>query len=131
MKEKTVSLSSTEAEVIGVVEAITYVLWLVLFLRELGFEITFPFPIYQDNLSAIMLYNGGGTFKRSKHMLLKTSYIKDILAQKIIQFFHLSGKIIPSDMLTKPVARSTLLETLQFLNIMPINDVMGINEEKI
>jgi hypothetical protein len=123
MKEKTVALSSTEAEVIAVVESITYVIWLKHFLWELGFEIDSPMPIYQDNISAIMLYNGGGVFKRSKHMLIKTNYIKDILANNIAVFKHMRTDIHPADMLTKPVTRSTIENILKYFNISAPDNV--------
>jgi hypothetical protein len=119
MKQKTVSLSSTEAEVIAVVEAITYIIWLIYFLDELGFQINLPVPIYQDNISAIILYNGGGIFKRSKHMLIKTSYVNDIIKNKIAIFKHLNTEQHPADILTKPVLRSAIVSILNSLHIMP------------
>ena len=76
-----------------------------------------PIPIFQDNISAIILYNGGGVFKRSKHMLIKTNYIKDILTNKIAIFKHLSTDLHPADMFTKPVSRSTISSILKYFNI--------------
>jgi hypothetical protein len=119
LKQKTVALSSTEAEIIAVVESITYLIWVTIFLQELGFIIMSPIPIYQDNLSAISLYTNGGIFKRSKHMLIKTSYIRDILSNNIAIFKYLESTEHPSDMLTKPLSRSNITKLLNKLSIFP------------
>ena len=67
-KQKIVALHSTDAEMIAMCDGLTYGIWIRLLLSELLFEIDRPIQVYQDNMSAILLYNGGGQFKRSKHM---------------------------------------------------------------
>ena len=46
--------SSTEAELVGLAEYLPYNLWLLMFLREQGYEISNNL-IYQDNKSVILI----------------------------------------------------------------------------
>jgi hypothetical protein len=120
VKQKLVALHSTDAEIIGVTEALTYVIWIRLLLSELRYELDGPTPIYQDNQSAMILYNGGGNFKRSKHMLTKTSYIKDLIQNKIVDFQYLESTLMLADPLTKPVPSTQMNYVLSKLNIIKI-----------
>jgi hypothetical protein len=117
VKQKLVALHSTDAEMIAVTEGLTYVIWIRLLLSELLFEQTAPTPIFQDNMSAILLYNGGGQFKRSKHMFVKKAYIKDLIEHGIASFPHISGLTIPADGLTKPVPASQIKNMLDMLHM--------------
>jgi hypothetical protein len=117
-KQKIVALHSTDAEMIAVCDGLTYVIWLRLLLSELLFEVDQPIPIYQDNKSAILLYNGGGQFKRSKHMYVKQQYVKDLITHKIIDIVYLSGLEIPADPITKPVPAIQLQRMLNMLHII-------------
>lgn len=57
-KQKLNSCSSTEAELIGVDDAITQVLWMKLFMEAQGYRIDKNI-IYQDNKSSILLETNG------------------------------------------------------------------------
>jgi hypothetical protein len=107
-KQRLVALHSTDAEVYAVVEGITYVIWIRVFLSELGFELEGPIPIHQDNKSAMIIYQNGGQFKRSKHLLVKHNYIKDLLNRGIVDFRYLATADIPVDPMSKPVPASGL-----------------------
>jgi hypothetical protein len=103
VKQKLVALHSTDAEVIAVTEAATYVLWLRVLLAELQFTLESPIPVHQDNTSAILIYNGSGKFKRSKHMMVKQQYIKDLIDRNIIHFKYLNTNDMLADIGTKPI----------------------------
>jgi hypothetical protein len=118
-KQRTQALSSTEAETLAVGDALTYILWFRVLFAELGFDLAMPVPVYQDNQSAIILYNGGGTFRRSKHMVIQRSFIRDLVQRHTVSFPYLSTDSHPADILTKPVSTPTLLRMLQRLCILP------------
>jgi hypothetical protein len=84
VKQRIVSLHSTDSEVVAVVEAGTYVLWLRILLGELGLMLDSPIPVYQDNQSAIFIYRGNAKFRRSKHLLTKQHYILDLVNQHLV-----------------------------------------------
>ena len=60
--------SSTEAELVALAEYLPYNLWLLMFLREQGYEIANN-AIFQDNKSAILIEKNGRNFctRNSRH----------------------------------------------------------------
>jgi hypothetical protein len=68
----------------------------------------------------MILYNGGGNFKRSKHMLIKTCYIKDVIHNKLATFKYLESTLMLSDPLTKPVPSTQLEYVLDQLSIVKL-----------
>eukprot|EP01042_Synura_sphagnicola_P002934 gene2934-3594_t len=67
-KQKCVALSSTEAEIIALCDAATYLHWLVLLLAELRLPQASPVTMFQDNQSSIHMVQHGLNFQRSKHV---------------------------------------------------------------
>jgi len=120
VKQKLVALHSTDAEIIAVTEAATYVLWIRVLLAELQFILESPIPVYQDNQSAILIYNGFGKFKRSKHMLVKQQYIKDMINHVIIEFKYLNTNDMLADIGTKPVNGLQLRHFISHLSMNPL-----------
>jgi hypothetical protein len=80
-----------------VTEAFPYDIWLRILLEALKFTIGAPIPIYKENTSAILTYNGGGKFPRSKHLLIKQQYIKYLILKGIVESRLLSTLNMPSD----------------------------------
>lgn len=108
-KLKHVTLSSTEAELSGLSEAATYVLWGRLLMKELGYETNDPTVVFEDNRSAIMMTNGGkGTFKRSKHLLVRDAFVTEHVVNGSLRLQYCPTKDMVADMLTKPLDRATL-----------------------
>jgi hypothetical protein len=118
VKQKLVALHSTDAEIYAVVEGLTYVIWIRVLLSELQFEFDGPTPIYQDNQSAMLIYQGGGNFKRSKHLLVKRNFIKDLLDRKIVEFRYLASAEIPTDPLSKPVPGNQIKRMLDYFSMI-------------
>jgi hypothetical protein len=99
---KFVTLSSAESEICALTEAVTYILWLRALLKELNIEQTSATEVYQDNMSAIqMQIDGHGTFKRSKHLLVKASFCFQHIHDKSIVLTYLPTKEMICDMLSK------------------------------
>jgi hypothetical protein len=117
VKQKLVALHSTDAELYAVVEGLTYVIWIRVFLSELDFELEGPVPIHQDNKSAMLIYQNGGQFKRSKHLLVKQNYIKDLLTRGIADFKYLSTNEMPVDPMSKPVPAHALQRMMNYFKI--------------
>ena len=69
IKQKIITKSSTEAELVGLDESITYVPWITGLLEELFITYFKPIIVFQDNQSTIIMGNTGhGNFRRTKHI---------------------------------------------------------------
>eukprot|EP00804_Cyclotella_cryptica_P029403 CCRYP_013361-RC/>CCRYP_013361-RC protein AED:0.41 eAED:0.27 QI:0/-1/0/1/-1/1/1/0/407 len=102
-KQKTNARSSTEAELIGVYDALPSILHTRYFLEALGYNIKQNI-IYQDNKSSITLEKNGRTSssKRTKHIKIRYFFFKDMIAQKEVEVQHCPTQEMWSDILTKP-----------------------------
>ena len=113
-KLKHVCLSSTEAEVSALSEAGTYVVWTREFMRELGYEQKLPTVIFEDNQSSIkMSIKGGGTFKRSKHLVVRGEFVNELVESGALALQYCPTEDMVADMLTKPLDKARLRHLLE------------------
>ena len=77
-KQKLNTKSSTEADLVGVHDVLTQVIWTRYFIKEQGHMIQ-DNVIYQDNQSAIRLEKNGKQFssKRTRHIKIRYYLITD------------------------------------------------------
>ena len=108
-KQKIQARSSTEAELIALDDITTYVVWMRQLMVDLGIEMEDnPTIIYQDNKSGVEILEGGGNFRRTKHMVGRYAYVKENLDRKIIRLEYRNTKKMTANMHTKPVNRDEL-----------------------
>jgi hypothetical protein len=102
-KQKTNARSSTEAELIGVYDALPSILHAKYFLEAMGYEIQNNI-VFQDNKSSITLEKIGRASgsKRTKHIKMRYFFIKDMIEQGEVEVQHCPTKEMWSDILTKP-----------------------------
>ncbi|XP_047978661.1 1,8-cineole synthase, chloroplastic-like [Salvia hispanica] len=98
--QKTVALSTTEAEYVAATEASKEMVWLQSFLDELGKE-NKSSRLYSDSQSAIFLAKNPAFHSRTKHVELKYHYIRHLVEMKILQLEKILGSENPADMFTK------------------------------
>lgn len=99
-KQKTVSLSSTEAEYIALSEASRE----AVYLRNLMHEITdslYVIDLYCDNQSALKLALSNQSHNRSKHIDVRYHYIRDVVKYKYVKIKYIPTEEMPADVLTK------------------------------
>jgi hypothetical protein len=102
-KQKLVALSSTDAEVFAMTDCLKQAVWLRNVLRDLNLCALKPIKLYQDNKSAMIMISEPSKFKRSKHILIKISYARELVKQAIVNVRYLSTDAMFADMLTKPL----------------------------
>jgi hypothetical protein len=101
-KQKLVTRSSTECEVVGVHEVMPQLLWTTQFLQEQGFDINDTI-LYQDNMSSILLEKNGrsSSSKRTRHMNIRYFFVKDRVASKELSIEHCPTEDMVADYFTK------------------------------
>ena len=106
-KQKINSRSSTEAELVGVDDKISKIVWTKKFLEAQGFPVKLNI-IYQDNTSTIKLCENGkaSSGKRTRHFDIRLFYITDLISRdEVVIKYCPSGEMI-ADYLSKPLVGS-------------------------
>jgi len=98
--QKTVVLSSTEAEYISLSDTSHQLVWVRNLFSELGIELA-PIPLYGDNQGTIFITSNLVQEKRSKHIDLRYHYIRDVVQLDKVELFFIEGTQNPVDMFTK------------------------------
>ena len=103
-KQKLVTRSSTECEVVGTHDVLPQVLWTNHFLEEQGFNLI-DTVILQDNMSAMLLEKNGrmSSGRRTRHMDVRYFYIKDCIDRKEVRVVHCPTDDMVGDFFTKPL----------------------------
>ena len=110
--QKTVALSSTEAEYMALSDCSRQVVWMHTLLGELGYNLK-PIPICGDNQGSIFIASNPVTEKRSKHIDIRFHYIREVIERGLAEVYFVDGDNNPADLLTKN------LGSVKFLSFRP------------
>ena len=103
-KQKLNTRSSTEAELVGVNDAMALVLWARLFVEAQGYHVK-DNVIYQDNQSAILLENNGkrSSTKNTRHIEIRYFFITDNINRGRVRVEYCPTDMMRADFFTKPL----------------------------
>ena len=105
-KQKLVSKSSTEAELIALSDGISQVIWTRQFLENQGYTVP-PATVHQDNMSTIALANNGrSNAKKTRHINIRYFFVVDRIENAEIEVRYLPSEKMVADILTKPLQGS-------------------------
>ena len=60
-----------------------------------------PYTVYQDNQANITTVENGLSYKRGKHIKIRTFWLKEEIDQGAVQLLTMAGEEMEVDMLTK------------------------------
>ncbi len=118
-KQKTVSLSSTEAEYIALASAVKEAVWLKQLLEELGRNQE-EMNIFCDNKSTICLANNPEFHTRTKHIDIRYHYIRETIINNSIAIVHIPTVENISDVLTKGLDRLKHFKLIEMMGLKKI-----------
>jgi len=101
--QRSVSMSSTEAEYFAASMATRDALFLRELLADLGFVQNYPTPLRTDNKGVVDLSFDPVAFKKTKHILRAAEFLRDSAARRKVTVVWLSGADNVADILTKLV----------------------------
>jgi hypothetical protein len=108
-KQKIVTKSSTEAELVGLSDKGSLAIWSADFLKGQGEKIG-PVSIQQDNMSTIALIEkGSSTSERSRHINIRYFWLKDRISSGELQVKYQPTDEMIADILTKPLQGAKFL----------------------
>jgi hypothetical protein len=136
-KQKVNTRSSTEAELVGLEDVISKVLWTKRFVEAQGFKISTN--IYRDNTSSMKLEENGraSASKRTRHFNIKYFYITDLIEKGEVKIEYCPTDNMLADYMTKPlVGIKFFFFWKQVMNIRVQQECVGQNnsvsvEEKL
>jgi hypothetical protein len=103
-RQKLVTKSSTEAELVGVSNVLPQVIWTRNFLLAQGYQVR-DSVVYQDNKSVILLEENGrmSSGKRTRHINIRHFFITNQVAGKEVSIQYCPTGDMVSDFFTKPL----------------------------
>lgn len=111
-RQPTVSLSTAQAEYMASSDAAQQALWLRLLLEDLGFDLSGPTKILNDNMGAIHLSKNSAAQQSAKYISLRSAMLREQVEAKTIELVHVPSKKNEADMFTKSV-KANHLENLK------------------
>jgi hypothetical protein len=98
---RSVTLSSTEAEYFAVSQVAKEVLFIKQLMETIGISIQLPITVKVDNVGAIFLGNNSSVGQRTKHIDIRTHFIREYIEDDIIKLVFVRTDDNDADMFTK------------------------------
>ena len=111
-----VALSSTEAEYIAIADVIKEAVWLQGLLTEANLT-EGKVTIYSDSQSAIHLSKNPVYHERTKHVDVRFHFVRDVVAQGLIELKKVPTEENPADMGTKIITPAKFKHCLKLLSM--------------
>lgn len=128
-KQKTVALSTNEAEYMALTDAAKEAIHLQSFLNELGLPDLSNITLHVDNMGALKLAENPVFHGRSKHIDIRYHFIREVIKNKIISLRHVSTHDMVADILTKPLpgpSHRRCIEGLKLFDLVDDNSRGGV-----
>ena len=114
--QKTIMLSSTEAEYMFLSDTICQLIWVRNLFSKLGIELA-SIPLFGDNHGSIFITSNPVQEKCSKHIDLHYHYIRDVVQDGKVELFFVEGTQNPVDMFTKNLGHIKFLKFWEQLGL--------------
>ena len=129
--QKSVALSSAEAEFFGAMLATKEILFFRQLMADMGFMLGHPVQLLCDSQSAVHMVSDIASFKKAKHIRRAGEFISDLIMKEVASVRHIPGKTMLADLLTKPLDRAAFMRILRMMtrftqnnNVEDIADVI-------
>ncbi|GBM00058.1 Retrovirus-related Pol polyprotein from transposon TNT 1-94 [Araneus ventricosus] len=118
-KQKSVSLSTCEAELFAISEICKDIIWIVNLLSELKCKqfINSTVILNSDSQAAIQWIKGTRSSNKSRHMNLRFHVVKDLLEDNVIELKYIQTELLIADFLTKAVNEEKLNYTVKNISL--------------
>jgi hypothetical protein len=103
--EKTISLSTAEAEYKSITRACKFLTGVIQFYEEIGFPLKRPADIYNDNQAAIAMSKQPFCTSATRHMKIKFHYIKEKVKDSTVSVTYCPTGSMVADIMTKALDR--------------------------
>ena len=99
--QRSVTLSSTEAEWIALSEAVKEIIFVLQLLESLKIEVNLPITVRVDNTGAIFMAKNINTTSGTKHVDVRTKYVNEYCEDGVIKIIFVESANNDADIFTK------------------------------
>ena len=99
--QRTVTLSSSEAEWIAASEAVKEVMFVYQLIKGVGIKVSLPIVVRVDNVGAIFMSKNITTTGRTKHVDVRFKYVNEYVEEGIVKIVFVRSNENDSDIFTK------------------------------
>lgn len=114
--QRSVSMSSTEAEYFACCLIAREVVYFRDLLSDFGYVQSHPSTIFTDNRGVVALSLDPIAFKKTKHILRAAEFVRDLVLRRIVQLKWISGTTNVADLCTKAVALAVFRTLMSLLS---------------
>lgn len=118
-KQKRVSNSTCQAEVLSIVDATLEAEFIHRLFKEINIFDLNEIVLYNDNNSARLTILGSGDFARNKHYRTSINLVKEVVQMGFLKIKHCSSEEMIADYLTKPLTESQFVKLVSKSNVGP------------
>ena len=128
--QKIVTLSSTESELVALVEGVKRLIPLARLMQSIGvqsIEETSSLVVCDNRSVLHIITNGEGFSGKSRHMRVRWQFVTELIEEKFIKIDHVNTLVNLPDLFTKPMGGIRFRELRRLILNMEHED--GLNEE--
>ncbi len=120
-KQSCVALSTAEAEYMALASATQEAVWMRKLLTDLQTKTEKPTVIFEDNQSAIFMAKNPQYHGRAKHIDIKYHFIRDQIANGVINLKYCNTDDMVADMFTKGLSGEQFKKLRQLAGLKPVS----------
>ena len=107
---RSVTLSSCEAEYVGLSELAKEVIFAKQVLESMGFNVEYPIIIHVDNIGAIYLANNHCASQRTKHVDTRFHFVREFVEDGILKIVFVRSEENDADIFTKNTSQEIFIK---------------------
>jgi len=102
-QQKTVALSSSEAEYVAISEAVKEILFVLQILATMNIPVVTPVRVRVDNMGAIFMAGNASSSVRTRHVDTRYHFVRELVEDKIVEIMFVKTEDNKADGFTKNV----------------------------
>ena len=100
-QQKSVALSSSEAEFVAISDAVKDILFIVNVLESLNIQVEKPIVVRVDNMGAIFMSNNSSSSSRTRHVDTRYHFVRELVEERFVEVVFVKSEDNKSDGFTK------------------------------
>lgn len=125
--QKSVALSTTEAEYVGLSEAMKELMWLKKVYLDLGIHYKVPL-LYGDNTGSLNYADNQDEHGRLKHIDIRYHFIRDVIQSGLARLEYMPTDLMVADTLTKQLTKEKFDEHREAMGVMDFGTREGVEK---